>query len=530
MLIYNHNKEFVGIDDEDLQHLGYRSLAAFLQDHNDIADLFVKQPGYIHNFKNFPWIDFVMHADAEESKAIIKTKSKSFSCEIIVKAFFLVDSPTEESYAVSLKHLKNADGSVMGEPELEENEKIVMDVDDDLGMMPFDNLDSTVLSEPDLLDIPDIEVPSSFQTPQYQAEETLDLEKPFDLGDFDLETETEPAMPEDTVSHDDAHYLENLKIPEDYIFDPHVASDELGLPVELINDFIGDFIQQAYEFKRELYEATIREDYNEVHLLSHKLKGVAANLRIENAFEALSIINNSTEQAEIEAHLKQLYRFVAKLEGKELPEFNPETPKAVSAPTAEAEPEQVTEKETFTLDDDIYDFDLVLDTEPEPKEEELMADMPISIEDDLFIDSPVSPEIDIPPLEDEPVAPPVEDELPVPSSVEGIEANEPDQRDAVQLRYDLVSASAELGLQADFVRELISDFVSDADSSRFDINEALENDNLASVQELAVELKGITDNLRITELSSVLQTLIHNNDISVAKNAVADFYNLIDQL
>jgi len=286
VLIYNHNKEFVGIDEESLRHLGYKSLNSFLEDYSDFADLFVKKPGYIHNFKNFPWIDFVLHADAEESKAIIQTNTTSFSCDLVVKPYYLVDSPNEEGYAVTLKHIQNLDGSSSA-PVAETKEKVVLDMNDDFDFNSFDTQEPTVLSEPDLLDIPDIELPA---VDQFPAEETIaqpNLDFSFESEISEKPSSTELPMLGDQLNKDEAAYLQNLKTDKNYVYDPKVASDELGLPVDLIQEFIGDFIQQSYEFKNQIFDAALKEDYNEVHTLSHKLKGVAANLRIEDVFEVL---------------------------------------------------------------------------------------------------------------------------------------------------------------------------------------------------------------------------------------------------
>jgi len=59
MLIYNFQKEFLGIDAKDLQELGYHDLSSLRSEVTDFADLFVKTPGYIHNFQHVHWIDFI---------------------------------------------------------------------------------------------------------------------------------------------------------------------------------------------------------------------------------------------------------------------------------------------------------------------------------------------------------------------------------------------------------------------------------------------------------------------------------------
>ena len=60
MLIYNYKKEFLGIDENDLTALGLSNLADLRAEAADFADLFVKTPGFIHNFKHVHWIDYIV--------------------------------------------------------------------------------------------------------------------------------------------------------------------------------------------------------------------------------------------------------------------------------------------------------------------------------------------------------------------------------------------------------------------------------------------------------------------------------------
>jgi len=47
MLIYDHNKEFIGIDQESLKLLGYERFEDLIHEHKDVAELFVKNKGTI---------------------------------------------------------------------------------------------------------------------------------------------------------------------------------------------------------------------------------------------------------------------------------------------------------------------------------------------------------------------------------------------------------------------------------------------------------------------------------------------------
>jgi HPt (histidine-containing phosphotransfer) domain-containing protein len=117
----------------------------------------------------------------------------------------------------------------------------------------------------------------------------------------------------DYINQEEAAYLDNLKTPGDYQYDPHIAADELGLPVELIEEFIGDFIQQANDFRDDLFDANLKEDFDEVHILSHKLKGVAANLRIEDMRQLMENAQHAKTLEEIEKSLTAFYRKLAAL-------------------------------------------------------------------------------------------------------------------------------------------------------------------------------------------------------------------------
>lgn len=64
-------------------------------------------------------------------------------------------------------------------------------------------------------------------------------------------------------------------------FDPNVAAESLGLPTELISEFVNDFVEQAKESKEIFDSAYAQKDITTIKETAHKLKGAAANLRIE---------------------------------------------------------------------------------------------------------------------------------------------------------------------------------------------------------------------------------------------------------
>ena len=107
MLIYNFQKEFLGIDDSDLKKLGYLNLSELRAEAADFADLFVKTPGFIHNFKHVHWIDFIECSESSENaNVIIHANDRSFRCSIEIESAYLVDAPSQKAYIVYLNNLR----------------------------------------------------------------------------------------------------------------------------------------------------------------------------------------------------------------------------------------------------------------------------------------------------------------------------------------------------------------------------------------------------------------------------------------
>ncbi len=536
MLLYNDQYEFIGINEEGLRLLNYGSLDELLHVCSDVADLFANEPGYIHNFKNFKWIDFLLHADSDASSAIVHGKGRTFSCQLHVTPFYLCNTPTSPGYSVEMLHVKNLSGeefkpqSITPKPTPEPffTPPITHREEPSAPLPDYTHLTPTQLSEPTVFDIPDIE-PSSL-------DDLIDLVPP-------------PAAAKAAVSHEapkvgtvhytpeEQAYLSHLKIDGNYRFDPQVAANELGLPVDLIEEFIGDFIQQAYAFKEDLFTAALKGDFNNLHILSHKLKGVAANLRVEDALETLTIINASTEIGEIEANLKHFYTIIAKLEGKEplgQSQPTPEVPKTESVqPSLEsddiyafdlkrhdAEPLKI--DETFVLDD-------VIETYSEPQYEKEF----FTPEDDYLLDEKIPEEmlstIELP-QEDDPFT--LDDVITPDSHSEILSEESPEEEKApsVVLHYDVEAMAGTLGIEPAFLHELLDDFKQDARAISESILIAVNAFDTHTWRENASRFIGISDNLRLSEISEEFSIIASTNDAQKAKQASLRLAGYLDQL
>ncbi len=517
MIIYNHNQEFVGIDQKDLKSIGFANLAELQNTCKDFADLFVNRPTYIHNFKNFNWIYYILNSNLGEAKVIISAKNREFSASLEIETFYLTDAPTQVAYAINITKLKALDGKEIEQSKVEPPKAPVSKLTPNPKEEYLPNLENEkaiVLSEPDLFETPkeniikdpydfDFNAPLEIEdvyTPTQELGENFDLTAQYDFDSVIEESpaivleepkaqtpqplKTKPMLGDYTVPSD-SEYINNLHVSKDYIFNPKVASDELGLPVDLIEEFIGDFIQQSYEFKDELYNHFANNELSEVKLLSHKLKGVAANLRIEDAFEVLSIINSSSNLDEIKATLDHFYKIIAKLEGKEVPQESIQETKAPQAPIA-----------VLKEDDDIYDFTLKFD-EDEPQIE---AKPTASIKEKKEFDT-------------------------IPEMLE--------ERQEIlidPLEYSKSAAVNELGLPEDLIEELLGDFKEQAQSLMEHLQKAVEMDDKVALSDIAMNIKGTADNLRIMKVSAILENLLQENSMQESKALLAHLQNYINQL
>lgn len=521
MLFYNHNHEFIGIDEDGLKLLNYATLEDLLSVCSDVADLFAKEPGYIHNFKSFGWIDFLLHADSDARSAIVHAHGRTFSCTLNVHNLFLCAHPEQNGYMIEMTHIQTISGEDVKphtitpkvQPETKPIIREAAPVEPLLNVLPdYGHITPTPLNEPGTLDVPPFSEDEMGLIPETAGDAYAEHSLP--LSDTEL---TEPVLPSTIEEPEprierpmlgDVHYtkaekdfLSTLKVDKSYRFDPNVAAHELGLPVDLIQEFIGDFIQQSYEFKEDLFQAVLKGDMNNLKILSHKLKGVAANLRIEDAFETLSIINTSNDTVEIEANLKYFYTIVEKLEGKE-PSIQERVPD-VSIP----EKTENTPSEPISLDDDIYTFALKGESPQIVEEKELFDDY--------------LPE---PSLEFEPAKTILEEKFEIP--LETVEISEP----IATLHYDKIKISGELGIEHDFFDELIDEYKRDAFITAQEISAAISAFDTHAWRNSATNLKGISDNLRLNEISDELAILSKTNDAQEANKASKRLNKFLEQL
>ncbi|MDB2562053.1 Hpt domain-containing protein [Sulfurimonas sp.] len=543
MLIYNHKKEFIGIDEQDLHTLGFASLEDLKVESTDFADFFVKTPGYVHNFKHVNWIDFVACADSTEStKVIIRVNGRDFRSLLEIKTVYLLEDESSKAFLIYLTNMREIQDS-------EEN-----DIPENFISKPTPVVPAFIPPKEEITDI--IEVNDEIEeAPFYPQEDisieeiippSIDLDAPIEL-DYEASALDEDALEEDLKIdldiHDDLTQTEETIETEistevfdnGYIFDPKVASEELGLPVDLIEEFIEDFIAQAKEFKQDLYTSLDDGDDDNVKIQSHKLKGVAANLRIEDALESLTIINTSENTTDIKKHLDIFYKIISKLAGEKV-QVTKNTSVDTSSDTdltlevIDEEIETLDFKDDYdvaeptqleTLDSDEEDEDLDLDifdiqeTKVEIEEDEvpMKIDIP-ELADDNFLK-----------MEEQTTAVEELDMMTFPDEIEA----EPIKQTRT-INYDKEYIAREIGLSQENFMELFEDYLEEANSLSKSISDAIEENEPQKWKSKAIQLKGMSDNMRINDLIKDIEVLIGTEDSSIAQSAHLEIQDLLTEI
>jgi len=571
MLIYNFEKNFLGIDESDLRILGFQDFSSLRAEAADFADLFVKTPGYIHNFKHVHWIDFIACAESsDDSKVIIHANNRTFKCNLDLKTIYLIDNPTSKAYIITLQNLreltnnenKEISNDIVDKPApLSNRTTIVSDVfhtaisptsPTPVSMAkvtpdPYEiDVREDKFDKPASLDIindiyePDKKIDIGVtQEPQIATEVALDefikpqeddiVEDDFKL-DIDV-TQEEVLQEQPTSIQVEVKEDEDDGYDSSYIYDPNVASGELGLPVDLIEEFIEDFIAQAKEFKDDLYGALENSDMDRLKIQSHKLKGVAANLRIENAFNVLTIINSSSDVPEIQKNLNILYKIIATLSGENYPvseNSNIEKMQTTQIKIEETLPSVTNDDEELVINFK-DDFTIATPTIEKEKSDNLNNQDNLILEfkdensDDLYID-----------YEDKSTAPNEEDftdlEIPEPIVVSETKKEPELKLEVAEPTYSKKQAASEIGLDIDTFNELFLDYIEGCQVSADEINKAIMKNDPQQWRTNAIQIKGMSDNMRVQDFTTDLETIIETKDKSIAKEALLKVESLIGKI
>lgn len=146
------------------------------------------------------------------------------------------------------------------------------------------------------------ELPSA--VPELGAEEEMLIAPEMEME----EKEEEGALPEGSFGILD---LSDVK-PIHFDFRLEEAAEDLSLPVELIEEFVHDFIDQARTETENMLEAYKQGDLNKIQKIGHLLKGASSNLRINPLADTLYEIQFCEDSSKLEALIRSYWaHFIA---------------------------------------------------------------------------------------------------------------------------------------------------------------------------------------------------------------------------
>jgi hypothetical protein len=545
MIIYNSKKEFIGIGEKELKLLNLSGLDELIAESSeassfDFANLFVKTPGYIHNFKHVHWIDFISSEDSmDENRVIISIKGESYKASLELETLYLQENPNATAYGINLVGVRKLTHS--------ENEMVSDDISSQstptsAEIKSFDSHKPKTVSMQKSKEVvkDPYEVKETNEVVEEEIKLDLDLEPNLDVFVDEEEKEikeetlkTTTSQPdvkidldldeEDTISVKEDHKelveetaeldLEDDEF-KDYVYDPALASSELGLPIDLVEEFIEDFINQSYEFKDELYHNLDIGKIDQVRMTSHKLKGVAANLRIEDAYEALVIINTDDDIDKVKRTLDKYYNFIIKkLAGEDVSEYLEGNKSTVASEPAKESPKQEPKEQKLEIKLDDEEEKLDIDFKDEKldlniDEEELDIDL-----DDKELDIKPDEEIEIKLDEDFEIK--LDDEIglkdePKVKSSDNSDKNKLKSNEK-KVILNKIELSSQMGIEQTALDEIFEDYIVDTTLGLEQLRDCIKENDKECVSKLAIRLKGMSDNMRFEPISESFERLLADN-------------------
>jgi hypothetical protein len=95
--------------------------------------------------------------------------------------------------------------------------------------------------------------------------------------------------------------------PIHFDFQLEAAASDLSLPVELIEEFVNDFIEQAHTETEKMLELYKKGDLDGIQKIGHLLKGTASNLRINPLADTLYEIQFCEDSNDLERLIKEYW-------------------------------------------------------------------------------------------------------------------------------------------------------------------------------------------------------------------------------
>jgi len=543
VLLYKQDGSLYCVTKKALQLAGFQTLADFLAKHRDYSELFVKKPGYIYNFENFSWINFLKHATPQQKKILLKNRDGAiFSCDVDFETYYPLEAPTDkpvEYYEITIKNVTLLDdaGNVAADQPVfdaeptpaagmppqpdgldapafppSEEEQLFSLVQEETPAGQEEEESLPELKEEGLIDFTQaLSEPQTEQEAAPSAQETVsasvDTEERIAIEPIQLDSlpkqpeqaeEEKPDTPESEDVKDEGIAMVEISLNEEtpvatdtvapLPFDTEKIARLIGFDIDQTKLFLEEFVREFKE-RSERIEKGIREgDMRLVKKEVLRIKGVAGNLMLGEIEKGCEALLGADEPGAAEKAFNLLKNSVLS--------ESAETPVEPVSSAEENEPVfELLEEESETA------------PEEPPRPSESQNDdgpLPLLLEDES----------------------PLVSEETAASSPES--AKEEEEEDTVL--FDPKAAADALGLPADLILEFTHDFITQCHDEKESFQKAIEAGDIQTVNTTAHKLKGVAANLRIENLRELLKKIQYTQDTQMAKELVEKLYTRVEKL
>ena len=123
-----------------------------------------------------------------------------------------------------------------------------------------------------------------------------------------VEPEEDEVVVESTVNPNGFGTIDLSDVkPIHFDFQMEAAASDLSLPVELIEEFVNDFIEQAHVETKKMLKCYEEGDLDAIQKIGHLLKGTASNLRINPLADTLYEIQFCEDSSNLEKLIKEYW-------------------------------------------------------------------------------------------------------------------------------------------------------------------------------------------------------------------------------
>ena len=133
----------------------------------------------------------------------------------------------------------------------------------------------------------------------------LQQEEKMDLFEIEEDVVAEPAKTESKKGFGTIN-LDDVK-PIHFDFRLEEAANDLSLPVELIEEFVHDFIEQGHVETKNMLKAYEEGDLEKIQKIGHLLKGASSNLRINALSDTLYKIQFCEDSNDLEQLIRDYW-------------------------------------------------------------------------------------------------------------------------------------------------------------------------------------------------------------------------------